>query len=230
MSKKRKLAVFDVDGTIFRSSLARSLFYKLVEVGIFPKRAKREVQPEFEAWLNRKGHYDAYIDKLVAVFHKYIKGKYQQDIRDISRAIVQSEKLRTYRFTRDLIRDLKKNHYFLVAISGSPFEIVRWYNWFLHFDKTYGSVLETDKSGRYTGKMKYTYSIADKHFLVHHVVNTQGVSLKRSVGVGDTEGDISMLEMVERPIAFNPSSGLYKVAKKRGWEIVVERKDMIYRI
>ncbi|MBI2055454.1 MAG: hypothetical protein HYT42_01035 [Candidatus Sungbacteria bacterium] len=48
--------------------------------------------------------------------------------------------------------------------------------------------------------------------------------------MGDTESDVSFLKLVERPIAFNPSMKLYKYAKKRGWEVVVERKDVIYRL
>ena len=47
-------------------------------------------------------------------------------------------------------------------------------------------------------------------------------------GVEVAPGDIAMLEMVSRPIAFNPNAGLYRHAKLRGWEVVVERKDVIY--
>lgn len=230
MATKRKLAVFDIDGTIFRSSLARSLFYKLIEAGIFPKRALTEVQPEYEAWVNRLGHYDDYINKLVVVFQKYIKGVEQKKLRALSKKVVAEEKMRIYRFTRDLIRELKKKNYFIVAISGSPWEIVRWYNRFLRFNKTYGSVLEVDARGRYTGKLQYAYSVFEKDLLVKHVVKKYGVTLTGSVGVGDTESDISMLELVDRPIAFNPSNGLYKVARKRGWEIRIERKDVIYKL
>jgi phosphoserine phosphatase len=39
-----------------------------------------------------------------------------------------------------------------------------------------------------------------------------------------------MLELVERPIAFNPNKKLCAHAKKKGWEIVVERKDVIYKL
>ncbi len=230
MATKRKLAVFDIDGTIFRSSLARSLFYKLIEEGIFPKRALAEVQSEYDAWVNRLGHYDAYIDKLVVVFQKYIKGVEQEKMRALSRRVVAEEKMRIYRFTRDLIADLKKKKYFVIAISGSPWEIVRWYNRFLRFNRTYGSVLEVDTDGRYTGALQYGYSVFDKKFLVNHVLKKYNVTLKGSVGVGDTEGDISFLEVVDRPIAFNPSNGLYRVAKKKGWEVRVERKDVIYKL
>lgn len=230
MTQKRKLAVFDVDGTIFRSALMRRLFSYLVNEGVFPKYARTVVEPYLQAWLNRKGSYDVYLEKMVQVFIEHIKGVQQEQVRTISRAVVAAEKSHVYRFTRDLIEELRKKNYFLVAISGSPFEIVRGYNRFLKFNKTYGSVLEIDNTGRYTGGMKYAYSIRDKHFLIQHVIEKYGVTLKGSVAVGDTESDVTMLEMVERPIAFNPSSGLYKVAKKRGWQIVVERKDVIYKL
>jgi len=35
--------------------------------------------------------------------------------------------------------------------------------------------------------------------------------------------------MVDKPIAFNPNSKLYRYAKRAGWKIVVERKDVIYK-
>ena len=136
MATKRKLAVFDVDGTIFRSSLTRSLFSALVKEGIFPARAAREVAPSFDAWLNRRGTYDVYIAKLVEVYCRYIKGVRQEDVRRISRNVVAAEKMQVYRFTRDLIVQLKRKNYFIVAISGSPFEIVRWYNRFLRFSRS----------------------------------------------------------------------------------------------
>jgi len=36
--------------------------------------------------------------------------------------------------------------------------------------------------------------------------------------------------MVGQPIAFNPNSNLVKVAKRKGWRIVVERKDVVFDI
>ena len=54
------------------------------------------------------------------------------------------------------------------------------------------------------------------------------MSFKGSIGVGDTESDVAFLKLVERPICFNPNKKLYDYAKRKGWEVVVERKDMIY--
>jgi phosphoserine phosphatase len=39
-----------------------------------------------------------------------------------------------------------------------------------------------------------------------------------------------MLSMVKQPIAFNPTKELFKTAQQNGWEIVIERKNMIYKL
>ena len=58
----------------------------------------------------------------------------------------------------------------------------------------------------------------------------ENLTLKDSIGVGDTEGDIPLLKMVEIPICINPNKNLFAVAMKEGWRIVVERKDVIYKL
>jgi len=56
------------------------------------------------------------------------------------------------------------------------------------------------------------------------------VSLDGSVGVGDTLSDVGFLELVQTAIVFNPNHSLFVVADRRGWPIVVERKDVIYNL
>ena len=56
------------------------------------------------------------------------------------------------------------------------------------------------------------------------------VGLGGSVGMGDTLSDVGFLELVWTPIDFNPNRSLFEVARRRGWPIVVERKDVIYNL
>jgi phosphoserine phosphatase len=39
-----------------------------------------------------------------------------------------------------------------------------------------------------------------------------------------------MLEMVERPIAFNPNRELFDYARAHAWPVVIERKNMVYKL
>jgi fatty acyl-CoA reductase len=56
------------------------------------------------------------------------------------------------------------------------------------------------------------------------------VDLRNSTMIGDSEGDLPLLSFVGRPVAFNPSLPLARIARHNGWRIVVERKDAVYDI
>ena len=69
----KKVAIFDIDGTIFRSSLTIELVNALIEKEIFPHDARGEFEHAHKKWLEREGEYDAYIMAVVGVFMKYLK-------------------------------------------------------------------------------------------------------------------------------------------------------------
>ena len=117
---KRKVAVFDVDGTIFRSSLLIELVETLITERIFPNSAQGEYDGSYKKWLDRRGSYDDYINDVIGVFEKNIKGVAYSDFREVSKKVIAFHKNRVYRYTRGLIRDLKKKGYYLLAISHSP--------------------------------------------------------------------------------------------------------------
>jgi phosphoserine phosphatase len=72
--------------------------------------------------------------------------------------------------------------------------------------------------------------ISNKANIVARVIEDPNLTRSDSIGVGDTEGDISLLEAVEKPICFNPNKKLLDHAKRMGWPVVVERKDVIYHL
>lgn len=224
-----KLAIFDIDGTIFRSSLVIELSHALVKAGIFPKTARKEIEKEYLAWLNRKGSYEAYINKVVKIYVKHITGKRYTLVKRAAENVIAEQKDRVYRYTRDLIKKLKLDGYFLVAISGSPSYIVQKYAKAIGFNLFFGTELEI-KAGKFTGKINSLDSAYNKAKIVKNLAVKYRADLKSSVAIGDTETDVPMLKLVGKPIAFNPNLGLAKIAQKSGWQVVVERKDVTYKI
>ncbi len=230
-AKKIRLAVFDIDGTIFRSALFFELFHALVNRGIFPKKAEKEIEKYYLPWFHRTGEFNRYRDEVIQLYTKYIKGKKKTDIDAIAKEIISTQKNKVYRFTRDLIHRLKKEGYYTIAISGSLDDIVRMFCKQFNFDASFGSHAEV-KEGIFTGKDIDFTSLYNKDSLLRAFVKEENmlVDWQNSVGVGDTEGDICFLEMVGRPIAFNPNKKLAQHAKKKKWTIIVERKDTIYEL
>lgn len=228
---KRKLAVFDIDGTLFRSSLLIELMRGLVGEGIFPKSANLKISKEYNAWLNREGGYGDYLTRVVDVYEKYIQGCDEGEVSKVVEAVLKKEKKKVYRYTRKLIKDLKGKNYFLFAISGSPGHILTSFAKEMKFDKYLGGYYEV-VDGKFTGHQPFGNPSHDKKKTLQNFLERKyaDFDLENSIGVGDTESDIPFLEMIGNPIAFNPNHGLAEYAKKNKWKIVVERKDVIYDI
>jgi phosphoserine phosphatase len=229
MKTSKKLAVFDIDGTVFRGSFMVELMKTLVHFRIFPREAEHAVDKEYFGWVERRAPYQNYVDKVVKVFTKMIAGCSEEDIKKYSSRIASYFKNRNYVFTKRLIEKLRPTH-FLLSISGSLIEVVREYNKYLKFDAAFGTVYKLDqKTKRYTGRMLQD-GAHEKEKIFGDFCRKNGFNFKDSIGVGDTEFDGAFLKKVGQAITFNPNANLLKTASKNNWEIVLERKDVIYRI
>ena len=229
MTKKR-LAIFDIDGTIFRSSLLIELVKTLIAEGVFPASMPREYERPFRAWLDRQGSYDDYIQVVVKAFEKHIAGVPYQTYAQAARKVVSYQKNHTYRYTRNLVGELVSKGYYVLAISHSPREVVNEFCRRLGFSKVYARLLEIDSKQRLTERVLYEKLINDKEKVLKRALQKERLTLQGSIGVGDTESDIPFLKMVHKPICFNPNKKLYDMARRRDWKIVVERKDVIYNL
>jgi len=230
MNTKRKVAIFDIDGTIFRSSLLIEIVEELINQNVFPTASRKEYEKEYKNWLNREDSYEKYIEAIVKVFMKYLRGIPYADFMRVSETVVERNKGKVYRYTRNLIKELKKKGYFLLAISQSPKGALDVFCRSLGFNKVYGRVYELGAQDKFTGEVIDLHLIANKANIVRRALEKNNLTLRGSVAVGDTEGDIPMLELVEKAICFNPNQKLYKYAKLNKWKVVVERKDVIYEI
>ncbi len=226
----RQVAIFDVDGTIFRSSLLISVVEAMVDTGLFPESVRSEYEQEHAQWLAREGGYDLYINAVIQAFRANIKGVHYGAFADIAKSVVEREGRHTYRYTRALLAELKQKGYFLLAASYSPKTVLDYFCPALGFDKAYGTLYEIGPEDYFTGSLVDEHLTFNKSYIVKRALEKEGLTLEGSVGVGDTESDIAFLELVEKPICFNPNSQLYRHAKLQGWHIVVERKDVIYEL
>lgn len=228
--KNKKIAVFDIDGTIFRKNLHFELINELAWLKLFPSEVRRKLTEVYTSWLEHTGTYEDYRKALVELYAKHIKGVSEEEVRKAAKIVIPFQAKRTYIFAEQLIQDLRSQGYHFLAVSGSPQEIVEEYNeHYLHFDHVFGSIYERDAQGLYTGKAEFEPSL-NKAEVVKQYVYEHGLSLEDSYGVGDTESDGSFLRLVTHPIAFNPNQNLKAVAEKEGWRIVVEKKDVIYEV
>ncbi len=225
----RRFAVFDIDGTLIRWQMLHAIFDALGRAEHLNASDFDLLKQARRAWKVRKSEeeYLAYEMTLVDIVLRNITSLAVTDFNHAVDQVFEKYKDQTYRYTRQLIKQCKADGYTLLAISGSPEEIVAKIADYYGFDDYVGTK-HVRKNGRFTGEI----IVASHHKpeLLNTLITKHHLDFAGSIGVGDSEGDIGMLELVQHPIAFNPSQKLFRHAEANRWNIVVERKNLIYEL
>lgn len=224
-----KFAVFDIDGTVHRDGMS-FIVAEPVIAQFATDEEKRKLIGATRVWKERGSNesYWAYNKTILALFERVLPRVSTAELADIVDEVLKIRGRHMYAYTTQLVKDLKAAGYKLIAISGSIKDIVEPFALRNGFDIVVASALEV-AGGKLTGK-RVAQTNKGKSELLHKLIKEHGLSLEGSVAVGDTHRDISILAMVERPIAFNPNAALYEEAEKQGWEVVIERKNMVYEL
>lgn len=229
-TKGRPFAVFDIDGTVIRWQLYHAIVDELVKQDSISPTVHEVIQQARMTWKKRsdKESFLEYEHVLIEQYLSVLPHITVAQFEAVVETVFQTYKDQVYIYTRNLLRKLKSEGYLLFAISGSQQQIVTKLGRYYGFDAVIGSEYEVI-NGHFTGNATLP-ALIGKGTLLKQLVQTSGAKWEGSIGVGDTPGDISMLELVEHPIAFNPSQELFALAQKKGWNIVVERKNMVYEL
>lgn len=226
---QRRFAVFDIDGTLVRWQLYHAVAEALAKRGYLDQKAHQAIRIARMQWKTRtqEESFKAYERRLVDAYEKLLTTLTSEQLAEATEAVFEEYKDQVYTHTRELIDTLKQQNYLLFAVSGSQIEIVSKIAKHWGFDDCIGSVYE-QKDGCFTGKV--ISHIGKKHLVIERLVAKHGATYSGSLAVGDSEGDITMLEAVENPIAFNPTKKLFVHARDMSWKVVIERKNMVYEL
>ena len=224
---KQKLAAFDIDGTLFRSGLYQEVAYELMKMGALPHTILEQTTVANREWRHRT-HGNAFEEFEMLVVNSIDSVLPQlriSDYEEAARRVIEKRAENVYVYTRDLIKQLKDEGYFMIAISGSQLELVEPFAKKYGFDTWVGQEWERGEEF-FTGNITKTHT--GKDIILKRLMKEYSLTLKESLAIGDSNGDVGMLGLVEHPIAFNPTFELYEKAVANGWQITVERKNTIY--
>ncbi len=225
----KKFAVFDLDGTLIRWQLYHAVVDKLAKAGHLGPDAREKLHEARMRWKRREPGYSFRDYESVLVhLHDDLVSQIPPEKYDALVGEVTAEyKDQVYTYTRDLIRQLQSEGYVLLAISGSHQELVAEVARHYGFADWIGTRYPRSSEG-FTGQ-KFGGS-DDKGMKLNELVRKHNLSFQDSYAVGDSQSDASMLKLVDHPIAFNPDKALYDIAREHGWDIVIERKNVVYQL
>ncbi|HEX2986258.1 MAG TPA: HAD-IB family hydrolase [Caproiciproducens sp.] len=233
---KRCAAFFDIDGTISREGMISEMFKKMIKYELIDNsKWYNEVEPAFTRWDKRIGDYDAYLQKMVDIYTETVKNTDSYHIAYIARKVIEQKGERVYTYSRERIKWHKAQGHIVIAISGSPIELVREMSEKYGMDDYRGTVYRVGSNGIYNGEIIPMWDAASKQKALMELAEHYGIDLSESYAYGDTNGDFSMMKLVGNPFAINPTRELLTHIQKdaqlkKTVTVIVERKDVTYRL
>lgn len=213
---ERKLAVFDVDGTIRPGSLVEDAFWQLTESGLLTP--SKETIEQLISLRDLKDH--GYIWALVEAYAEAKKGVKVADIRRFAKQMAQDSIATLYPEVMARIEQHKQAGDLLAMISGSPQVHVEALAAQLGFNAASGSRFY------HNGHRYHSQRIAEdrgtreqKPIIAQNIANRLGAT-GIVAAYGDTMTDVDMLELAEHPVAVHPTAELRTHAITHGWEVI----------
>lgn len=223
-----KFAVFDIDGTLYRWQLFHELVEELVNQAALAD-PDGVLSRTWNDWRAGKVSFHDYEHKLIQdILYKHLADIPVAAFDQACRTVIEASGHKVHRYPADLLKRLQAQGYMTIAISGSQQELLDIFCQRYGFDLAIGALYER-QNGRFTGKFE-RITFGRKAIILKELAAKHKLDFNGSLAIGDSESDIDILASVEKPIAFNPSEGLFDHAKAAGWPIVIERKNMAYRL
>src|SRR3990167_5444229 len=120
MYKGKKFAVFDIDGTLIRWQLYHAVADNLVKLGYIAPVKFQAIKDARMVWKRRESSesFREYELELVKLYVNLLSEITVEQFAKTAQAVFDEYKNQVYTYTRDLLRQLKKQGYRLFAISG----------------------------------------------------------------------------------------------------------------
>ena len=116
----------------------------------------------------------------------------------------------------------------VVIVSTSGSEVVEPIGEMLGADKVIATRMAVE-DGRYTGDIRFYAYAENKAKAIRDLARKRGYDLENSYAYSDSVTDVHMLEVVGHPHAVNPDKDLRRIARERGWPILMFEKPVALR-
>ena len=220
---KNKLAVFDVDGTLFEGNLGIEYVKVLVQKEVFSKNIGDGIFGWYKRYKNGDVKKSVAVDEIYKIYAQGMKGVMIERAVEIAKGTWLAVKDNLYSFAEDAIQILIANGYEVLLLSGSPIEMIQQLGEFLNINSqniVAGTLEIID--GSYTGNIvSYPGSSEQKIEELDKLIHRRNLEIDwvNSLGMGDNERDAGILGRVGHPIVINPNDKLTTLAEKGGWTI-----------
>jgi HAD superfamily phosphoserine phosphatase-like hydrolase len=221
-----KLAIFDVDGTLFDGNLGIEFLKVLIKEQIFPPEIGKQIFALYEKYKSGEIEKSIVVDQIYELYAIGMKDCNTKDVNRCALATWEIVKERSFPFVEGLIKGVMDKQYRILLISGSPIEMITIFANSLGIDDdniiagTIGI-----KDGIYTGDViSYPGSSEQKIESLDLWIseNDFDIDWESSIAMGDNERDYGILKRVGQGFAINPNNKLFELIEGTSIAVVDE--------
>jgi phosphoserine phosphatase len=210
----KKLALFDVNGTIYKGNSFFHIVKYFVEKGLIDRTVYDKMIVLGDIYKRGELSYQDCAQQMIDVRAKDITGKKVTPFYLGATEFVTKFSDNFFPYFESLISEIRNEYDVYLVTTDTQYvaEAIK--------DKFrltgYLATLFEETEGQFTGSV--LQSLARGKSLVSELLKQY--SKEGSFAVGDSINDADMFELVERAYCINPSADLMTIAQQRGWHIV----------
>ncbi|MCA1981689.1 HAD family hydrolase [Nocardioides nematodiphilus] len=224
----REAAFFDLDKTIIAKSSTLAFSKPFQAGGLITRKALlRSVYTQFVYVLGGADHDQ--MEKMRQMLSELVTGWDVATVREIVADTLHNivDPL-VYDEAVQLIEQHHAEGRDVVIVSASGTEVVEPIGELLGADHVVATRME-EADGRYTGQIGFYAYAEGKAEAIRDLAATRGYDLSRSYAYSDSITDLPMLDEVGHAYAVNPDKELRRIARERGWPVLVFVKPVALR-
>ena len=215
-----KLAVFDFDGTLNRVHISMAFSDWLFEKGLYKKEAYQKQTININQYKEGNLSYADLCYKWAYIWSSGLEDQQVDKIGFEALAFYKNYRKNIFPVSYELVKFLKRKNYYMACLSIAAYEVLSLAANDLQMNEFYATRIGS-KNGLYTGKVLTDYhKVEGKELELRKIMCRKDINYQHSIGFGDEDTDISFLDLIDMPVAVNPSKKLLKYAREKNWPII----------
>lgn len=216
--QKRKLALFDIDKTVYDGYLLFPLIEQQRNESTISEKTYAAIQEIYVSYKKNDIDYETFARLLLIEWASGLKGIPTDLVLKQAIQLVDREVVKFYPYVASVMKLFWPSHD-IYLVTGEPQFVAQPVKTLFNADGIVSTDFETTSTKTFSGKVeRFLATKAEKLSALNPLLSTHDLS--DSYAFGDSAGDIEMLNLVEHPVCVNPSEELRSLAVERNWEIV----------
>ncbi len=160
--------------------------------------------------------YRRFVVDTLQVAAEGIKGRQLAVAENIAEVFYSQKEFEWFGYVKPLVEAMDSSNVNGVLLTAEPQFIAQGIAMALNMTEAHSSQFGVESDGTFAGNVVSALGSSEKGRIALQLVGCRSGSL----GFGDSEGDIGMLELVDSAICIRPTDGLRSHALMNGWTVI----------